>query len=209
MNSHLLNYRFSPDQSDIQYSPSPPCEHREALMDVRAAWLCMAPADPWDPTACPAAMLGHRHQHPPPPLRPSPCSPIPVSWKEWAQRERNSASSAGKEEGRTGWRDHPPSTSGILPAPARGWETEPVEPALPLQLFTAVLLAVLCRLVVHGHGIWSAVKVCQEYPALPQRAALSPCPFVSCCYFKWSLVSPPHLHLSPSSLFLMLVQQKI
>lgn len=41
MNSHLLNYRFSPDQSDIQYSPP------HSTSAEMCCWTCEQPGSAW------------------------------------------------------------------------------------------------------------------------------------------------------------------
>lgn len=198
MNSHLLNYRFSPDQSDIQYSP-PHSTSAETCW-----WTCEQPGSAWllqfpGPHSPPSCHAGAPAPATSPLPFPFPTPPPSVSWKQWAQRERNSASDAGRSR-RRGWRDCPPSTSRILPAPSNGWETESVE--LACDCVGKSLLAGWAH-----HGFWSTGTVDKGYMALQHPAALSLCPS-PCWYFRWCLVSPPHLLLSPSSLFLMLVQQK-
>lgn len=197
MNSHLLNYRFSLNQSDIQYSPPRSTSAETCWWTCEqpcSAWLLQFPRTP-QPTQLPG--WGTSTRHLPSSLLLTP--PLPVSWKEWAQRERISASDAGRRR-RRGWMDCPPSTSRIHPAPSNGWETESVEPAC--DCVGRSLPAGWAR-----HGFWSTRTVGRGYMALQHSAALSLCPSPSCCYFKGSLVSPPHLLLSPRSLFLMLVQQ--
>lgn len=198
MNSHLLNYRFSPDQSDIQYSPPHSTSAEMCWWTCEqpgSAWLLQLPRAP-QPTRLPC---WGSSSHLPSSLLLTPPPPS-VAWKEWEQSGRNSASDDGRRR-RRGWKDCPPSTSRILPAPSNGWETESVEPARDC-VGRSLLAGRAC------HGFWSTGTVGKARMALQHPAALSPCPVPSCCYFKWSLVSPPHLLLSPSSLFLMLVQQK-
>lgn len=170
MNSHLLNYRFSPDQNDIQYSP--PC----STSAEPCWWTCKQPSSSWLPLLQETTLAAGPHigaaartlLHPLLfPITPHPCS------MENGSVERRSAGGA-REEGSRWWRGGHPFNPRILPATSFCG----ADFVLILQLF------IYSSLAEPGQGTWSSVMVCNEYPVLFKHTALSPC--LSCCYFKWS-----------------------
>lgn len=171
MNSHLLNYRFSPDQNDIQYSP--PC----SMSTEPCWWTCKRPDSSWllplqETTLAAGPHTGVTAWTLLPPLllliAPHPCSMESVSI-ETGSAERM------REDGRRWWRRGHPFKSRILSAPSCCGAD------FALTLHSGVVYRSLAE---PGQGTWRCIMVCNEYSALFKNAALSPC--LSWCCFKWS-----------------------
>lgn len=171
MNSHLLNYRFSPYQNDIQYSP--PC----STSAEPCWWTCKQPSSSWLPPLQETTLAAGPHAgaaartllHPLLLL----ITPHPCSIENGSVERERVLEVPGRRKG-DDRREVILSTLG---------SSQPL-PAVGLTLSLLFSYVIYSSLAEPGQGTWSSVVVCNEYSVLFKRAALSPC--LSCFCFKWS-----------------------